>query len=106
MHQLSVQIVDIIQSARNKVAAYINFEMVIAYFEIGKILVEEIQDGSNRASYGDKVLIQVSEDLTNQFGRGFSTQNLERMRNFYLVYSKSSNHLRKSETLEKNPRLV
>jgi len=70
--------------------------MVITYFEIGKIIVEQWQEGEERANYGTKLLQQVSADLQSKLGKGFSVQNLERMRTFYLVYSKSSNELRNS----------
>jgi predicted nuclease of restriction endonuclease-like (RecB) superfamily len=102
MHNLSSQLVEIIQLARNRVAGFVNFEMLVAYFEIGKKLVDELQEGAKRADYGEKLLLQVSNDLTALLGRGYSVQNLERMRNFYLYFSNSSNHLRKSDTLEKS----
>jgi len=64
--------------------------MVYTYYEIGKLIVEDEQQGKTRAKYGKKVLQQVSKDLLNEFGKGFLVQNLERMRLFYSIYSKSS----------------
>ena len=59
--------------------------MLNLYWNIGKIIME-IQQGDERASYGDAVLEKLSEKLTNEFGKGFSARNLRTMRKFYLVY--------------------
>lgn len=64
--------------------------LVQMYWEIGRRLVEEEQDGHTRAEYGAHVLERLSRDLTKTFGKGFSIKNLERMRNFYVAYPKSS----------------
>jgi len=91
------QIVDLLQSARNKVVRTVNQTMVLTYFEIGRMIVEEEQDGKERADYGKQLLKGLSEVLTKEFGKGFSVKNLERMRSFYQVYGKSSTLLSKSE---------
>lgn len=83
------QIVDLLQSARNKVVRTVNQTMVLTYFEIGKMLVEEEQDGKERADYGKNLLKELSNVLTKELGKGFSTDNLENMRRLYLVYGKS-----------------
>lgn len=62
--------------------------MVYAYFEIGRMIMEEEQHGDNRASYGKQILRELSAYLTNIFGKGFSQTNLKQMRQFYMVYSK------------------
>jgi predicted nuclease of restriction endonuclease-like (RecB) superfamily len=62
--------------------------MVVTYFEIGKMIVEEQQNGKDRAEYGKRLIKELSTAITKQFGRGFSQRNLEQMRQFYLVYSK------------------
>ena len=54
-----------------------------------EIIVEEEQDGKERAGYGKKVIKELSKVLTNEFGKGFSERNIEQMKQFYLVYSKS-----------------
>ena len=82
------QIVDLLQSARNKVVQTVNQTMVLTYFEIGRMIVEEEQEGKERAGYGKKVIKELSKVLTNEFGKGFSERNIEQMRQFYLVYSK------------------
>jgi predicted nuclease of restriction endonuclease-like (RecB) superfamily len=75
--------------------------MVYTYFEIGRLIVEDEQKGQRRAEYGKKVLIDLSERLTKEFGRGFSVENLDRMRYFYQSYSISSTLLTKSQNNEK-----
>lgn len=82
------EIVDLLQSARNKVVQTVNQTMVTTYFEIGRMIVEEEQDGKERAEYGRKVIKELSKVLTKEFGKGFSERNIEQMRQFYLVYSK------------------
>lgn len=91
------QIVELLQSARNKVVRTVNQTMVLTYFEIGKMLVEEEQEGKERADYGKQILKELSKVLTKEFGRGFSVDNLENMRRFYLVYGKSETLSRISE---------
>jgi len=91
------QIVDLLQSARSKVVRTVNQTMVLTYFEIGRMIVEEEQDGKERADYGKQILKELSKVLTNEFGKGFSVDNLENMRRFYLVYGKSETLSRISE---------
>lgn len=91
------QIVDLLQSARSKVVRTVNQTMVLTYFEIGRMIVEEEQDGKERAGYGKQILKELSNVLTKEFGKGFSVDNLENMRRFYLVYGKSETLSRISE---------
>lgn len=88
------QIVDLLQSARSKVVSTVNQTMVTTYFEIGRMIVEEEQNGKERAEYGKQILKELSKVLAIEFGKGFSVQNLERMRYFYAIYKKSSTLLR------------
>lgn len=81
------QVVDLLQSARSNVVRTINQTMVATYFEVGRMIVEEEQNGKDRAEYGTQLLTQLSKVLTNEFGKGFSSTNLKQMRQFYLVYS-------------------
>ena len=74
--------------ARQKVVLTINQTMAVTYFEIGKMIVEEEQNGKERADYGVQLLINLSKYLIKEFGKGFSVTNLKQMRQFYLVYSK------------------
>lgn len=63
--------------------------MVIAYYEIGRIIVEEEQEGSKRAEYSKRTIEKLSQKLIGEYGRGFSVRNLEQMRKFYIRYSKT-----------------
>jgi predicted nuclease of restriction endonuclease-like (RecB) superfamily len=81
------QVVELLQNARQQVLRTVNSTMVYTYFEIGKMIVEEEQNGKDRAEYGKKLLKGLSEQLNNEFGKGFSIDNLENMRKFYLAYS-------------------
>ena len=76
---------DLIITSRNNVYNAVNTEMLNLYWNIGKIIME-IQQGDERASYGDAVLEKLSNKLTNEFGKGFSARNLRTMRKFYLMY--------------------
>lgn len=82
------EIKSIIATARNNVVRSINVEMLNAYFEIGKKIVEEEQRGEKRAGYGERLLEFLSGELNTDFGRGFDASNLRRMRRFYLTYRK------------------
>jgi predicted nuclease of restriction endonuclease-like (RecB) superfamily len=76
--------------AKSNVASAINAEMLNAYWEIGKYIVEFEQDGKQRAEYGTKLLERLSKDLTLMFGKGFSLSNIKRMRQFYNEYKNSA----------------
>ena len=84
---LADRVIELIESARQKVAVAANLAMVYTYFEIGRQIVEEEQGGAKRAGYGDQMLIDLSRRLTLKFGRGWSPTNLEYMRKFYKIYS-------------------
>ena len=77
---------DVLVQARKNAQTAVNLSMVYAYFEIGRMIVEEEQHGENRAAYGVYLLQALSEYLSNQFGKGFSVTNLKQMRQFYLTY--------------------
>jgi predicted nuclease of restriction endonuclease-like (RecB) superfamily len=89
------QVVDLLQVARNTVLRTVNQTMVLTYFEIGRLVVEEEQNGKDRAGYGKSLLQELSKVLTSEFGKGFSITNIQQMRNFYLAY-------RKQQTLSVN----
>ena len=77
---------DVLVQARKNAQTAVNLSMVYAYFEIGRMIVEEEQHGENRAAYGMYLLQALSEYLSNQFGKGFSVTNLKQMRQFYITY--------------------
>ena len=86
---LANKISELLISARQKVVQTVNQTMVLTYFEIGKMIVTEEQQGKERADYGKQIIKSLSKRLTVQFGKGFSQRNLEQIRQFYLVYSKT-----------------
>lgn len=80
-------IASVLENARKNAKAAVNFTMVYAYFEIGRMIIEEEQNGENRAAYGKQILQELSQYLTAQFGKGFSVGNLKNIRQFYRVYA-------------------
>ena len=78
---------DILEQARKKAKTAVNLSMVYAYYEIGRKIVEEEQNGENRAAYGKQLLKELSKFLTKKHGKGYSAENLKLMRRFYTVYS-------------------
>ena len=88
------EIKGLINTSRNRVYSAVNIEMLNLYWNIGKIIME-IQQGNERASYGKAVLENLSKKLTNEFGRGFSVDNLEKMRKFYNIFQNSETLSRK-----------
>ena len=83
------KVADLLKEARKSVVQTVNKTMVYTYFEIGRMIVEEEQNGQKRAEYGKQILKELSKRLTSEFGKGFSQRNLEQMRQFYLTYSKT-----------------
>ena len=100
------QVVELLQNARQQVLRAVNSTMTYTYFEIGRMIVEEEQNGKERAEYGKQILKGLSEQLTSEFGKGFSVDNLQNMRKLYLTYSNyetlfsiSESNITKSETV-------
>lgn len=85
--ELFQQVVALLQDARQQVLRTVNSTMTYTYFEIGRMIVQEEQNGKERAEYGKQILKGLSEQLTNEFGKGFSVDNLQNMRKLYLMYS-------------------
>lgn len=79
----------ILQNAKNKVYQTINSTMTESYWRIGQRIIEEEQDGKQRAEYGKTLIKNLSIELTAGFGKGFSIDNLKNMRRFYLAFQKS-----------------
>lgn len=83
---LLTSMVSLIEEARRCSARAVNAIMTATYWEIGRRVVESEQAGHRRAEYGEGLLRRLSDDLTSKFGRGFSPDNLENMRRFYLAF--------------------
>jgi predicted nuclease of restriction endonuclease-like (RecB) superfamily len=84
--QLYNRIHEILESARAGAARSVNTAQVMANWLVGQELVEEEQKGRKRADYGKKLIATLSTQLTTEFGRGYSVNNLEHFRDFYLTY--------------------
>jgi predicted nuclease of restriction endonuclease-like (RecB) superfamily len=89
LNELFGRISSHIESARQNVLRTVNTQMVCAYWQIGKEIVEEEQHGHIKAAYGTLLLKKLSIQLENRYGRGFSVRTLEDARKFYLEYSEA-----------------
>ena len=106
---LAERIERLIAEARKRTVAAVNTAMVYTYYEIGRMIVEDEQQGEQRAEYGATMLKNVANRLTKKFGKGFSLTNLKQMRSFFLIYSQSimekgqtvSDQFENSETLSR-----
>lgn len=112
---LLADVARVIEGARRAAARSVNAVMVATYWLVGRRVVEQEQGGQARAGYGEELLARLSADLTVRFGRGFSVDNLEAMRAFFLTYppaaisetgSRKSLAARKSETPSRNSDLA
>lgn len=83
--------------SRNQAYSAVNFAMVQAYWQIGRIIVEHEQNGNVRAGYGKAVLQELSSRLTRDFGKGFSVRTLQQMKKFYVMFP-NTNALRSQLT--------
>ena len=81
------EIKKILKNARQKAYTAVNSAMVEAYWEIGRRIVEEEQNGKERAEYGKEILQNLSKELTEEFGKGYSYRTLREIRQFYLMFS-------------------
>ncbi|WP_418122959.1 PDDEXK nuclease domain-containing protein [Chryseobacterium sp. PTM-20240506] len=104
MSQLSshlfISIKQLIENAKSSIVRNINTAMLLTYFEIGKVIIENEQDGKDRAEYAKETLKNLSKQLTKEFGRGYSVDNLQWMRKFYLMYQNRISE--KYETVSRN----
>jgi predicted nuclease of restriction endonuclease-like (RecB) superfamily len=80
------EIRNLVESARKRIYQSVNWEMVAVYWEIGKRIVEEEQQGKNRAEYGKFLIKNLSEKLSEDLGKGFDQSNLRYMRLFYNLF--------------------
>jgi hypothetical protein len=80
------EIEEILRTARLNVAQQVNPELLTAYWNIGRIIVEHEQGNKTHAEYGTRTLKELSRTLTAEFGSGFSRSNLQNMRAFYVAH--------------------
>ncbi|NLX92743.1 MAG: DUF1016 domain-containing protein [Clostridiales bacterium] len=83
------QVANFLAESRQYAKRQLDSTIVVAYYEIGRMIVEREQQGQQRAQYGAKLIKGLSEYLTECYGRGFSVVNLKNIRKFYQVYSPS-----------------
>jgi len=102
-NDLADKIMELLDRSCRQVISNIQTSMVNIYYEVGQMIVEEEQNGKERADYGKAILKEVSERLTKRFGKGYSVDNLQNMRNFYLTYSKYETASRISESRTEPP---
>ncbi len=81
-----IQIQQIINNAQLKAVRAVDFERVLMYWQIGKLLFEEEQQGKNPADYGKYLIKSISETFQPRFGSGFSVRQLEMNRQFYRIF--------------------
>lgn len=77
------------QKSKNNIVTSVNSEMLLAYWNIGKYIIEFEQKGKSKAEYGKQLILNLSKDLTQIYGKGFSRSNLQYMRILYNFYPKS-----------------
>ena len=80
----------LIEEAKKNVKTAVNIAMVYTYFEIGRMIIEEEQNGDNRAEYGKYIIRNLSSFLTEHYGKGYSVDNLKLIRRFYTIYKTDS----------------
>jgi len=85
---LFAEIREVLVTARRTAYKAVNFAMVTAYWNVGRLIVEDEQQGNTRAEYGKAILSDLSKRLTDEFGKGFDERELRRIRQFYLVFPK------------------
>ncbi|OGA18434.1 MAG: hypothetical protein A3H32_19175 [Betaproteobacteria bacterium RIFCSPLOWO2_02_FULL_63_19] len=97
------RVVAILEQTRGRVVQSVNSEMVLAYWHVGREIVEVLQAGEERAEYGNRVIEQLAARLRTRYGRGFSTTNLRYFRTFYQVYADRTPEIRQTASGESGP---
>ena len=92
--ELMDRVVTILDQARTNVLRAVNSNMVIAYWLIGREIVQALQGGEDRADYGSRLLAELSESLKQRYGRGFSVTNLKYFRTFFQAYANRTPEIR------------
>jgi hypothetical protein len=99
------RIADILVGARTKIAREINKAQLLAYWEIGREIIEFEQKGQLRAEYGEELILRLAKDMTKRLGKGFSKSNIFLMRQFYLTYPGKFQTLSGKSSKAQNSRL-
>jgi predicted nuclease of restriction endonuclease-like (RecB) superfamily len=98
----------LIKQAQQQVVRNINTTMIVTYFHIGRMIVEEEQKGQSRATYAKETITNLSNHLTQEFGKGYSTSNLEYFRKFFMLYNEriSQSVIGKSQRTKKSQSVI
>jgi len=80
------EIREVLLASRRQAYSAVNFAMVQAYWQVGRLIVEHEQNGSLRAEYGKGLLKGLSQKLQSEFGEGFTVRNLQQMKKFYILF--------------------
>ena len=80
------EIREVLLASRRQAYSAVNFAMVQAYWQVGRLIVEHEQNGSLRAEYGKGLLKALSQKLQSEFGEGFTVRNLQQMKKFYILF--------------------
>lgn len=99
------RVASIVDSAQSRVLRSVNQETVMAYWLVGREIVQELQGGKARAQYGKTLIIDLSERLTQRYGAGFSEANLKNFRQFHLAYPAKSHPLGSESLADFHPSL-
>ncbi len=86
LDQVYGKIREVLAEARSQASRAVNFAMVQAYWEIGRVIVEEEQQGKAKAGYGEYLIKELSSRMTKELGKGFDRRNLWFMRSFYVSF--------------------
>jgi len=86
LKKLYGDVLDIIETARNKLFRIANVSIVQSYWNIGRLMIEEEQNGADRAAYGKQVVELLSARLQTAYGKGYNKTNLWYMRQFYKLF--------------------
>ena len=103
-NQFYNEISELLKQARSAAYRAVNTLMVQTYWQIGKRIVEQEQQGKNRAGYGDYLITNLSRHLTDTLGKGFSEANLWNMRQFYMVFPEFSTQCVENSAPDQFPR--
>lgn len=95
------QALALVHQAREQVARQANSLMVYTYFQLGRLIIEYEQGGKAKAAYGKETIKELSNRLTEKYGKGFSVDNLENMRLFYATYRIKYSAVANSETVSR-----
>jgi hypothetical protein len=89
-NQLFVDLSQIIEQGKNEVARQVNSTLTLVYWQVGKKINEHVLD-NQRGAYGKQIVVTLSRQLENRFGRSFSEKNVRRMMQFAEIFTDVEN---------------